>query len=52
MSWLDGLGGVLHHRAGVDVELGVAVGRPDLVQALDQLGPAPLEQGQAGLGGR
>ena len=40
---------VLHDRAGIDVELDV--GPLGLGQALDQLGPAALEQGQPGLGG-
>ena len=44
------VGRVLHDGAGVDVELDV--GAVGLGQALDQDGPAALEQGQPGLGGQ
>ena len=45
----DAVGGVLDHRAGVDVEVGA--GGLGLAEALDELGPPALEQGEAGLGG-
>ena len=44
----DAVGRVLDDRAGVDVEVGA--GRLGLAQALDQLGPAALEEGEPGLG--
>ena len=50
---LGRLGGVLHERPGIGVEPAPGAGRrPGLGQALGQLGPAALEQPQAGLGGQ
>ncbi len=43
------VGGVLHDRAGVHVEVGA--GGFGFTEALHELGPAPFEQGEAGLRG-
>src|SRR5580698_384952 len=46
------VGGVLDDGAGVDIEIGRTGGRLGLPEALDQVGPPALEQGQTGLRGQ